>query len=104
LDSRRLLLYMQKTNEPVFVALPEFVVQTLEGITPLSERFFFWTGEGDRDTVAGNWRRTLRKVFRLAAFKVGHPHRFRDTSAVDLLLAAVPLEQVSILPGHGRSE
>ena len=30
----------------------------------------------------------------------GHPQRFRDTFAVELLLAGVPLERVSILLGH----
>jgi len=30
----------------------------------------------------------------------GHAHRFRDTFAVELLLAAVPRERVSILLGH----
>ena len=29
-----------------------------------------------------------------------HPHMFRDTFAVEMLLAGVPLEQVSILLGH----
>ena len=101
LNGRRLLLYMQKTNEPVFVVLPQFVVDALDSMAPISERYFFWTGEGDRDTVAGNWRRTLRKIFKAAGVKGGHPHRFRDTFAVDLLLAGVPLEQVSILLGHG---
>jgi integrase/recombinase XerD len=101
LNGRRLLLYMQKTSEPVFVVLPQFVVDALNSMTPISERYFFWTGEGERDTVAGNWRRTLRKVFKAAGVKNGHPHRFRDTFAVDLLLAGVPLEQVSILLGHG---
>ena len=28
------------------------------------------------------------------------PHRFRDTFAVELLLAGVPIEQVSVLLGH----
>jgi hypothetical protein len=32
--------------------------------------------------------------------KGGHPHRFRDTLAVDLLLAGVPMERVSIVLGH----
>jgi integrase len=30
----------------------------------------------------------------------GHAHRFRNTFAVELLLAGVPLERVSILLGH----
>ena len=29
-----------------------------------------------------------------------HPHMLRDTFAVEMLLAGVPLEQVSILLGH----
>jgi len=33
-------------------------------------------------------------------FAKGHAHRFRDTFAVELLLAGVPLERVSILLGH----
>jgi hypothetical protein len=32
--------------------------------------------------------------------KGGHPHRFRDTLAVELLLEGVPMERVSILLGH----
>jgi len=84
LNGRRLLLYMHKTNEPVFVVLPEFVVQALASMVPASDRYFFWTGEGDRETAAGNWRRSLRKLFRLVGVTDGHPHRFRDTFAVDL--------------------
>jgi integrase/recombinase XerD len=29
-----------------------------------------------------------------------HPHMFRDTFAIELLLAEVPIEQVSVLLGH----
>jgi integrase/recombinase XerD len=29
-----------------------------------------------------------------------HAHRFRDTFAVELLLAGVPIDQVSVLLGH----
>jgi integrase/recombinase XerD len=30
----------------------------------------------------------------------GHAHRFHDTFAVDLLLAGIPMERVSVLLGH----
>jgi len=40
-------------------------------------------------------------VFELAAIADAHPHRFRDTFAVELLLSGVPIEGVSILLGHG---
>jgi integrase/recombinase XerD len=30
----------------------------------------------------------------------GHAHRFRDTFAAELLLAAVPIERVAVLLGH----
>ena len=32
--------------------------------------------------------------------KGGHPHRFRDTLAVELLLDGMPIERVSALLGH----
>ena len=42
----------------------------------------------------------LRKLFQLAKVVRGHAHRFRDTFAVELLRAGVPIERVSILLGH----
>ncbi len=39
-------------------------------------------------------------MFKLAKIQGGHAHRFRDTFAVDLLPAGVPLERVSVLLGH----
>jgi integrase len=32
----------------------------------------------------------------------GHAHRFRDTFAVELLLAGVPIDRVYVLLGHSR--
>ena len=39
-------------------------------------------------------------VFELAKIPDGHAHRFRDTFAVSLLQAGVPMERVSVLLGH----
>ena len=100
LQGRKLLLYTQKTNVPVYVVLPEPVLEALNAVPPMSQKYFFWTGGGSKETAAGNWRRSLRKLFKLAGVIGGHPHRFRDTFAVELLLAGVPLEQVSVLLGH----
>jgi len=36
----------------------------------------------------------------VAGVRDGHPHRFRDTLAVQLLLEGIPMERVSIMLGH----
>jgi integrase len=46
------------------------------------------------------WQRSLHALFKLAGLANGYAHRFRDTFSVELLLAGVPIEQVSILLGH----
>ena len=53
-----------------------------------------------KETPAGNWRRTFCRLCEIAGVPGGHPHRFRDTLAVELLLDGVPMERVSILLGH----
>lgn len=100
LSGSRLFLYMQKTGVPVYVPLPLFVVSALEACPRISERHWFWTGIGSKETLAGNWRRTFRRLCQIAGIQGGHPHRFRDTLAVELLLEGVPMERVSVLLGH----
>jgi hypothetical protein len=39
-------------------------------------------------------------LFKKANVPDAHPHRFRDTFAVELLLAGVPIDRVSVLLGH----
>ncbi len=100
LAGSRLFLYTQKTDVPVYIPLPPFVVDTLNACPRKSDRYWFWTGVGSKDTLAGNWRRTFRRLCAIAGVQNGHPHRFRDTLAVELLLEGVPMERVSILLGH----
>ena len=100
LNGNRLFLYTQKTRVPVYIPLPPFVVQALDVCPRKSPQYWFWTGVGSKDTLAGNWRRTFRRLCEIAGIQGGHPHRFRDTLAVESLLAGVPIERISILLGH----
>jgi integrase/recombinase XerD len=96
----RLFLYTHKTKVPVRCPLPEAVLTALDNVDPVSDRFYFWSGTSDKRSITGNWQRRFQKLFELASLDDAHPHRFRDTFAVELLLAGISLEQVSILLGH----
>ena len=96
----KLRLYTQKTGTHVHCPLPDFVVKELAAIPRMSERFWFWSGNGDLETAVKDWQARLLDIFTKAKVAGGHAHRFRDTFAVELLLAGVPLERVSILLGH----
>jgi integrase/recombinase XerD len=100
IEENRLLLYTQKTGVPVNNVLPDFVLKALEATPKVAGDFYFWDGESKLETIIGSWRKRLNKLFELAEIRNGHPHRFRDTFAVELLLTGVPIERVSILLGH----
>lgn len=76
----------------------------LEATPRMTDTRYFWSGQGKRETVICHWQMRLKKVFDLAGVSKGEgnaiSHRFRDTFAVELLLAGVPIERVSILLGH----
>jgi integrase/recombinase XerD len=105
-----LFLYRAKTRHPVYVPLPPDLATDLRNIPPgpkPNPRYFFWSGNGKLRSAVGDWQRSLRRVFALAAIKLAdgiekrcHPHMLRDTFAVEGLLAGLTLEQVSILLGH----
>ena len=96
----KLSLYTAKTGQHVYVPLPAFVAKELE-ITPrLSDRYWFWTGTCSVETARKKWSAVLSRLFEDAEVKEGHAHRFRDTMAVELLMAGTPIERVSILLGH----
>ena len=100
LQGDKLFLYTHKTGTPVYLKLPAFVVEVLRSIPRTSEHYWFWSGAGKIDNNTETWRRRLNRLFELAGAKGGHPHRFRDTFSVELLLAGVPIEQVAVLLGH----
>jgi integrase/recombinase XerD len=100
LDGNKLLLYTAKTGTPVYVPLPAIVVDALSKLQANEAGRFFSTGGAKPHTARANWSRYLETLFELANVKGGHSHRFRDTFAVELLLAGTPLEMVSVLLGH----
>jgi integrase/recombinase XerD len=102
LAGNKIFLYTQKTGVPVYCIVPDFVAEALETVPRLSEKYLFWTGNSTLHTAIGTWQRTLRGMFKLAGVINGYAHRFRDTFSVELLLAGVPIEQVSILLGHSN--
>jgi integrase/recombinase XerD len=110
LIENKLMLYQAKTGTPVFVPLPPHVGDLLRSIPPglkPNPNYFFWSGNGLPKTFVANWQRAYRRLFKVADLrkpdgtpKRCHCHMFRDTFAVEMLLAGVPIDQVSILLGH----
>jgi len=96
----RLFLYTAKSGVPVNLILPE-VLLTAFARTPMTgKQHWFWSGSGKLDSAVTNWRARLQRLFQIAKIPNGHAHRFRDTFAVELLLAGIPMERVSVLLGH----
>ncbi len=96
----KLLLYVQKTGVPVYVPLPEVVIEAMTSFAAANETHFFRSGASDRDGIARTWMKYLRRLFTIAGLKDAHSHHFRDTFAVALLLQGVPIERVAVLLGH----
>jgi integrase len=96
----KLFLCTAKSGAPVYCPLPDVVVEALRSCPRTNARYYFWSGVSQPKSTVGDWQRSLKKLFALAGIPDGHAHRFRDTFAVELLLAGVPMERVSMLLGH----
>jgi len=101
---RELFLYTAKAGVPIYTILPESVLLALEECPQVTDTRFFWSGQGKRETAVCDWQDKIKGVFDLAGIVKGLSnavsHRLRDTFAVELLLAGVPIERVSVLLGH----
>jgi integrase/recombinase XerD len=102
LTDDKLFLYQQKTGTPVYCPVPQDVVTTLAAVANDNDRYFFYDGTSQPESMVKSWDRVFKKVGQTADPPVAncHPHRFRDTFAVSLLLKGVSLDSVSKLLGH----
>ena len=96
----KIFLRTAKTGTHVTCPLPPLALDALNDCPRTNPLYFFWTGQCSRGTVARDWHSKLAKLFKVAGIPNEHPHRFRDTFAVEQLLAATPIDQVSALLGH----
>lgn len=100
LQGNKLLLHTEKTGVHVYCVLPDLVIRAIDAAPRSSDCYFFWTGKSTVRSAKGKWQKRLQRLFQMAGVKGGHAHRFRDTFAVELLLAGVTLDRVSVLLGH----
>jgi len=96
----KLFLYTSKTGSPVWLPLPDHVIDALEKCPNKSNEFFFATGEGKKSTSVNNWRDDLSKLFVRANVEGAHPHRYRHTMATSLLEQGIPLSEVAMVLGN----
>src|ERR1017187_10928215 len=98
-----------KTTIAVIFALLSAVGASAQKAKPPSHasvpatHYYFWSGNGSPKTRVSNFQYALKQVFERAGIVRGYCHRFRDTFAVSLLLASVPIERVAILLGHSNT-
>lgn len=86
-----LTLRTAKTGTDVRVPLPPTALDALAA-TPAGN-CYFWTGRG-RKSPWLELSTGVQKLYKIAEVKNGYAHRWRETFAVELLLAGVPPEQV----------
>jgi integrase len=95
----------KKTGTGVFVPLPPTVADALRALQNDHPDYFFWNPKRmARESVVAMFGDYLRTVFDTAKVPHGREemlsHRFRHTFAVEMLLAGVGLDEVSVLLGH----
>jgi integrase len=100
----------QKDTTPV---LPDHVVEALKAIPPqpgIHPDYFFWSAKSSPSTLGKHWADRIRSLNGRLNFvdKQGkpmqfHSHMLRDTFAVKMLLAGVPLEDVSRMLTHNST-
>ena len=90
----------------MYVAISHQAAEAVLAIPPMSEMYFFWSGNGRPETAVRGWRRSLEHVYTAADLKRNgkklraHTHMLRHTFAIEKLNAGASLEDVSLLLAH----
>jgi integrase len=97
----------EKTDEPVFCVVPPDVAEYILAAPRLSDAHAFYVDERTGETMEHQrqWntrfrQNVMRYLERVSGVPNIHPHRFRDTFSVDLIVHGVDIRIVSRLLGH----
>jgi integrase len=98
----------EKNGKPVRLPIPVDLVQALAAVPhprAASETcpYFFWSGRGSKESAIRDVRRTMVAVFRKAGVPNAHPHKFRHTLAVEILVGGGTIEDVASILGDSPS-
>ncbi len=91
LDNNGIEYWNHKTGGWVYAELPPSLIRHLRiGFKPRSEKYFFWTGNGNHRTISGYYSGKLLEAYRTAGIPEkyqGRPrsHEFRDTTSTKLM-------------------
>jgi integrase/recombinase XerD len=97
----RIVTARKKTSVPVSNRIPTPVAKELLTVANGNPTYVFWNTKGGSEvTAAHHFGAWLKQAATLAGIDNFHSHRLRDTFAVRLLEAGVPMEAVSKALGH----
>lgn len=106
-ENNAIELRRTKTGEPVLTKVPDYVADMLRLMPNTHPSFFFWDGAKLKTSLVNEYSGYLRVVFDQAGISRDRSnggmtlsHRFRDTFAVEFLIAGGRIEDLSTLLGH----